>query len=75
MTLGWLGNILILMSLWKTGCKKKSGWIWSFAGNIVWIAYATQLRMWDMFFVDAICIGVAIYNYIKWRSDDNKRID
>jgi hypothetical protein len=75
MTLGWIGNILIMVALWQTGRKNKSGWIWSFAGNVIWCSYAIQLWMWDMFFVDIVCLLLAVYNWVKWRSDDNKRID
>jgi hypothetical protein len=67
MTLGWIANILIFGAMYLIGCKKKSGWVLSFIGNVLWCIYAVQLTMWDMFAVDAIAVGLAIVNYWKWR--------
>jgi hypothetical protein len=69
MTLGWVGNILILVALWQTGCKNKTGWLWSIAGNTVWSYYAIRLQMWDMLFVDLTALFLAVYNWQKWRKD------
>jgi hypothetical protein len=68
MTLGWIGNILILLALWQVGQKKRSGWLWSVAGNIIWCQYAIGLHMWDMLFVDGISLCLAAYNWHKWRN-------
>lgn len=69
MTLGWLGNILILMALWQIGNKKTSGWVYSILGNIVWCIYAIQVSMWDMAFIDVVTLVLAIYNWYKWRAN------
>jgi hypothetical protein len=67
MTLGWLGNLLILVALWQIGCKNRAGWVWSVLGNIVWCIYAINLNMWDMLFVDMVSLILAGYNWRKWR--------
>ena len=69
MTLGWLGNLLILIALWQVGCKNRTGWLWSVAGNIIWCWYALNLSMWDMFFVDTVSLILAAYNWRKWGQD------
>lgn len=69
MTLGWLGNILILFALWQIGQKKTSGWIFSITGNIIWCIYAYQLDMWDMAFIDVVTLVLATYNWWKWSTD------
>jgi hypothetical protein len=66
MTLGWLGNILILLALYLIGCKHKIGWVCSALGNIFWCIYAIQLQMLDMFMIDFVTLIIASYNYVKW---------
>lgn len=66
-TLGWLGNVLIILALWQTGCKNRTGWLWSIAGNIVWCIYAIVLGMSDMLFIDVVSLILACYNWHKWR--------
>ena len=67
MTLGWIGNIFILAALWQIGCKKRIGWLFSIIGNIIWCYYAVELCLWEMLFVDAIALILAVYNWRKWR--------
>jgi hypothetical protein len=67
MTLGWLGNGIILLAMWRIGGKHVDGWVWSFIGNIVWCYYACQLGLADMFFVDFIAIVIAVISFIRWR--------
>ncbi len=69
MTLGWLGNLLILIALWQIGCKNRIGWVWSVLGNIIWCIYAINLNMWDMLFVDTVSLILAAYNWRKWGQD------
>jgi hypothetical protein len=66
MTLGWAGNLLILIALVCIGRKWPIGWLFSVLGNIVWCWYAITLSMYDILAVDGLCVIMAAYNWWAW---------
>jgi len=66
MTLGWIGNILILLALVCLGRKWSIGWLFSILGNIVWCWYAIRLQMLDMLAIDGLTLLLASYNWWAW---------
>jgi hypothetical protein len=69
MTLGWLGNVLIIIAMVMIGQKRKIGWLLSIAGNVCWCAYAISLGMWDVLFIDGTALVLAGYYYRQWRRE------
>jgi len=67
MTLGWIGNLLILLALYFIGCKHQIGWLFSIVGNSIWCWYAIRLGMLDVLFIDGLSLILAAYNWYKWR--------
>jgi hypothetical protein len=67
MTLGWLGNAVLLFALIGLSNKNRHAWILSFAGNFIWCIYAIHLSMWDILAVDGFCALVAIRSWFAWR--------
>lgn len=66
LTLGWLGNILILAAIICLGRKWIIGWLFSILGNMIWCIYALQLEMPDMLVIDGISLVMAAYNWRLW---------
>jgi len=70
MTLGWIGNVLILVALYLLGYKNRVGWLFSIVGNLFWCAYALQLQMMDVLFIDLLSLILASHNYLKWAPNE-----
>lgn len=69
MTLGWVGNLLIVISLFCLGQKWTVGWVFSILGNLIWCWYAIELQMYDILAIDGLCAIMAFYNWRTWRKD------
>ena len=67
MTLGWAGNILIVIALFCLGRKWTIGWIFSIFGNLLWCWYAISIHMYDILAIDGLCVIVGVYNWLSWR--------
>jgi glucose dehydrogenase len=74
MTLGWLGNVLIITAMILIGRKQTCGWLYSIAGNVCWCVYAISLGMWDVLFIDGTALVLAGYYFVQWRrhATDNR---
>ena len=66
MTLGWLGNVLIITAMILIGRKQTCGWLYSIAGNACWCVYAIKIGMPDVLFIDGIALCLAVYYYRQW---------
>ncbi len=73
MTLGWIANILIVLAIYQMGFKKRSAWLYSFLGNILWCWYAIELQLFDMLFIDAVALTLAARNWFLWRDNDTTK--
>jgi nicotinamide riboside transporter PnuC len=67
MTLGWIGNMFIVLAMLCLGRKWTVGWVFSVLGNIVWCWYAITLNMYDILAVDVFCTIMAAYNWWTWK--------
>jgi len=65
--LAWMGNALILLSIWRLGNKHRDAWIWSILGNIFWTAFGVSEGIWSIVFLDGIMTAIAIRNWRKWK--------
>lgn len=64
--IGWLGNIFIVMGLWKIGDKVRNAFIYSIIGESFWIFNALTRHDWALATICCVFNGMAIRNYQKW---------
>ncbi len=62
----WIGNILIIIGLWSAGNKWKYAFVFSLIGELIWVFYAVQIKLWSLAFVCAVFALIAGRNIIKW---------
>lgn len=70
--LAWLGNILIIVGLYKIGNKQRSAFIWSICGESAWTASAILAENWALAFICTVFNVMALRNWIKWGADEDK---
>ena len=68
--IAWLGNILIIVGLYKIGNKQRSAFIWSICGESVWTTSALLTGNWALAFICTVFNLMAVRSYIKWGKDD-----
>ena len=69
--LGWIGNFLIVIGLWKIGDKWRHAFLFSIAGESAWIAKSLLAGQPDYALAtirSVFCI-MAFMNWRKWGND------
>jgi hypothetical protein len=64
--LAWVGNLLIVVGLWKIGDKWRHAFLFSIAGELAYVARSVMLRDWALAFICVVFCGMAFVNWIKW---------
>lgn len=64
--LGWIGNLFIVVGLWKVGNRVRHGFIASGVGELFWIANAHIRRDWALASICTIFFLMAIRGWVKW---------
>jgi hypothetical protein len=67
--LSWIGNLLILVGMYKVGEKCRTAFLWSIAGESCWIVVAAGRDLWSLAFICAVFCLVSVFNYRKWGHD------
>jgi hypothetical protein len=62
----WLANLLIVIGLWMVGSKRRSAFIFTFAGEAVWTAVSASKGMYDLAAICALFAVLAARNWWKW---------
>lgn len=62
----WIGNLFIVLGLWKLGSKNRKAFIFSMLGEATWVLYATSIRMWPMAFICVVFFTLAARNFVVW---------
>ena len=65
----WIGNILIIVGLWSAGNKWKYAFMFSLIGEVIWVIYAIQIKLWSLAFVCSVFALIAARNLIKWHNE------
>lgn len=66
-SLGWIGNVLIVIGLWKVGDKWRHAFLFSIAGEVLWTIKATMTGQYDLAIICAVFCVLASRNWWKWR--------
>ena len=69
--LGWIGNLFIVVGLWKIGDKCRHAFLFSIIGETAWVAKSLLLPDPDyaLACICAIFCGMAFRNWLKWGQD------
>ena len=65
--LAWMGNALILTSIWRLGDRHRDAWLWAIAGNILWTVFGVQQGLWSVVFIDGVMTIITIRNWRLWK--------
>jgi len=64
--IAWLGNILIVIGLWKVGDKWRHAFLFSIAGEICYIVRSILAADWALASICIVFCLMAFINWIKW---------
>lgn len=67
--LGWLGNIFIVIGLWKIADKWRNAFLFSIVGESAWIAKSLITQDYALAFICTVFNIMAFRSYIKWGRD------
>ena len=70
--LGWVGNVIIGIGLWKLGSKHRTAFIWTIAGEMLWVVNALLLNMIDLAFICLLFAVLAGRNWLLWADKKEK---
>jgi hypothetical protein len=64
--LGWIGNVLIVVGLWKIGDKWRHAFVFSVLGELAWIARSVAARDWALASICVVFCLMAVRSWVKW---------
>jgi len=68
----WIGNLVIIVGLWKIGDKDRRAFLWTMAGETLYGIHTFLTGDWAIFCAVLIFFSIAARNYWKWnRADSN----
>ena len=70
--MGWIGNLFIIVGLWKVGDKVRSAFIYTMIGEAFFAVHTGMNRDWPIFVAVLIFFSLAARNWWKWRSDESR---
>jgi hypothetical protein len=68
--LAWIGNLLIVVGLYKIGDKWRHAFLFSIAGELLYIARSVAAKDWALAFICVVFCAMAFRNWVKWGEDD-----
>ncbi len=69
-TLGWIGNIALLIGAILIAYKKRAGFLFNFVGLIFHISVAYLMKMNFLIICDSGFACVCIWSFIKWGREE-----
>ncbi len=66
MILAWIGNLLIIVGLWKVGDKWRHCFLFSIAGECCYVARSIVTHDWPLAFICVVFCCMAGINWVKW---------
>lgn len=62
----WLGNLCIVIGLWKIGDKWRHAFLFSIVGECCYIARSVAVKDWPLAFICVVFCAMAFVNWVKW---------
>lgn len=69
----WFANALVLIGLFLVGGKKRSAFLWTFAGETLWCIAGIQQDMWDLASICAVFAVLAAVNWFRWGREEQSQ--
>jgi hypothetical protein len=68
--LGWIGNIFIVIGLWRVGDKHRNAFLFSMVGEAFYVIRSYVLGDWALFSICWVFLLMAGRAYLKWGVND-----
>ena len=65
--ISWIGNVFICAGLWHIGSKKRWAFLLSIVGEVFWIIYSVNNRLWSLAFICCVFAALALRKFFKWK--------
>jgi len=65
--LSWVGNVFIVFGLWHQAKQVWWAYVFSIAGEALWITYALSAHLWSLALICTVFGGLALRSMIMWR--------
>lgn len=65
--IGLLGSACLAVGLWGIGNRKRSAFLFSILGEVLWIIKSCWLGMWDLVAICVVFLVLAIRSYVLWK--------
>jgi hypothetical protein len=69
--MGWVGNIILIISVWLVGSKNRAAFVFGAFGNALWTAIGWQKGMLDLTFIGIVMVIFNIRGWIKWSGENS----
>lgn len=69
--LGWVANVFVLIGMWRLGTKARGAFLWTVAGEALWVIYGFYLGMLDIALICILFGLMAAINWWRWRPEAN----
>jgi len=63
----WVGNGLLMVSLYLLGKKKRVGWLVGIFGNLAWMIVGLRIEMTSLLFVGFVMALFNVKGWIEWK--------
>lgn len=65
--LEWVVDVLGFTSSWLLAGRRRAGWGFSLAGQVVWFGVAVPTGQWAFVFASAVYGAIAVRGWLAWR--------
>jgi hypothetical protein len=62
----WLAALLMFMSIWRLGERKRDGFLWSAAAAAAWIAFNVLVQSGPGMAINAVVLGLSLRSWTRW---------
>jgi len=74
MVVGLIATAVIFYACYLVGEKKASGFLFSIAGQVLWIIRGVYWNLPDVIITSWLFLGLGVYNYLKWTAKPELKI-
>lgn len=65
--MGWVANLLLVLSMWLVGSKKRVCFIFGVLGNALWVIIGFQRGTPDLYVISALMVIFNARGWFKWQ--------
>lgn len=68
---GYIGSALIFVGIWRVGSRDRSGFIWAFIGELLWVQRGIETGLLDLTLLSIAFVILNGLNWVRWGHDDS----